>query len=231
MCAKGIAFDLDGTLIDLEKKHFDAHIFAARAHGISLTFEELVSNIPHAIGGGDRLIAEGLSRLSGGEISAKTFFSLQKKIYEDMIASEEIVLRPGVLRALLFIQKREIPLAIGTLTSPAHTDILMRRTGLYAFFMPGRIVFADSGRKPKPASDIYVETARRMDIDPTAQLVCEDSVPGIISAVGASSAAIAFPIYKNLKNLKDLIDAGAQRIFWDWNEMDIEHMLENMVVE
>lgn len=228
MRTKGIAFDLDGTLVDTEKQHFDSFIEAARAYGIVLTFEELINGIPLAIGGGDAHIAEGLSRLSEHKISAETFLSLKRKLYMDMITSEEIALRPGALEALCFIQKREIPLSIGTLTFPTHTDILMRRTGLYAFFSPELIVSNDCGRKPKPAPDIYIETARRMNIDPTAQLVCEDSVPGILSARRAGSYAIAFPIYKNPKNLNALINAGAQRMFWDWSEINIEQVLENM---
>lgn len=225
---KGMVFDLDGTSIDLEKNHFDSFIAAAKECGIDLSFEELIANIPLAIGGGDVLIAEGLSALTGNAIPAGRFLSLKRKIYEEMLAATDIVLRPGAYKALCWIQKKGIPLSMGTLTPPHHTDILLQKTGLYAFFRKNLIVLREDVLHPKPAPDIYIETARRMRIDPKDQLVFEDSIPGILSARAAGSYAIAFPTHTFPKNLIGLIEAGAQRIFWDWREVNIEQLFKNI---
>ncbi len=48
---KAIAFDLEGTLVDLERAHFQAHLDAASELGLHLTLERAIEEIPAFVWG------------------------------------------------------------------------------------------------------------------------------------------------------------------------------------
>jgi len=63
MQIKGIAFDLEGTVIDVEVAHHNAHFATAAEVGVSLTFDNAFQ-LPHFIGGPDSKVMEDIWALS-----------------------------------------------------------------------------------------------------------------------------------------------------------------------
>jgi HAD superfamily hydrolase (TIGR01509 family) len=57
----------------------------------------------------------------------------------------------------------------------------------------GAIVAGDEVRRRKPASDVYLEAARRLGVHLSRSIAIEDSGPGIAAAKAASMKAIAIP--------------------------------------
>jgi beta-phosphoglucomutase-like phosphatase (HAD superfamily) len=55
------------------------------------------------------------------------------------------------------------------------------------------VVSSDEVARGKPAPDVYVETARRLALRPSACVAVEDSVNGIRAAVEAGMAAVLVP--------------------------------------
>ena len=47
----GVAFDLEGTIVDLEPAHHGANLAMARAAGLKLTLDQAIERLPHFIGG------------------------------------------------------------------------------------------------------------------------------------------------------------------------------------
>src|SRR3989338_9577018 len=64
---KGVAFDLEGTIVNLEPLHFAAHLEAARQIGVTIdldnpkTFTEL---FPNFIGGPDKIVMEQIWKVA-----------------------------------------------------------------------------------------------------------------------------------------------------------------------
>jgi HAD superfamily hydrolase (TIGR01509 family) len=56
----------------------------------------------------------------------------------------------------------------------------------------GAIVAGDEVRRRKPASDVYLEAARRLGVH-LSRIAIEDSGPGIAAAKAAGMKAIAIP--------------------------------------
>lgn len=76
----------------------------------------------------------------------------------------------------------------------------------------------------KPAPDIFLEAAKRMNLNPSACLVVEDSPHGIVGAVQAGMSSVGFVGGSHLKgrekeHAQTLIEAGAARIFHDFYEL------------
>lgn len=232
---RGIAFDLEGTIIDVESLHFDAFVLAAEEVGITISFEEIVEKIPHAIGGGDRLIAEGIARLgeeAGPAFSAEEILEAKRWHYSRLLEEVEVRPRPGFLEVFEWITV-QWPVAIGSLTPRAQAEVLLRRSGLDRFFPASRaVLLEDVGEaRKKPAPDVYLETARRIGIDSSEQLVFEDSPVGVKAARAAGSLAIGMPVFRTPENVTELLEVGASRVFLDWREMNLAAVIANLAVE
>ena len=65
-----------------------------------------------------------------------------------------------------------------------------------------------------------------MQIDPKEQLVFEDSPHGIVAALAAGSAVIGMPVYNRTEIVEVLMKAGAQKIYRNWGEVDVEAIIK-----
>jgi HAD superfamily hydrolase (TIGR01509 family) len=70
-------------------------------------------------------------------------------------------------------------------------DVVLEAGGLAGLF--AATVSSEEVARGKPAPDVYLETARRLGVEPTACAAVEDSHNGIRSAKAAGMACIAIP--------------------------------------
>lgn len=56
MAIRGIAFDLKGTVVDVEAAHHNGHLAAAAEFGLTISLEEAYARLPHFIGGPDEKV-------------------------------------------------------------------------------------------------------------------------------------------------------------------------------
>jgi len=224
---KGVAFDLEGTIINVEELHFEAFILTAAEFGLNLTFETLVKKIPYALGGGDKRISRGIAELIG--VSDEKIFTLKREHYSRLLEGlEKIEPRPGFIEVFNQIRSLGLNVAIGSLTAIEHARILLERSRVGNLFPQENEIFEKDVKNLKPAPDVYCETARRMNIKPSEQLVIEDSATGLVAASLAGSERIAVPIYSFEENLIEIIKTGTKRIFLDWREMNVKSLIENL---
>ncbi|MBI2098079.1 MAG: HAD family phosphatase [Candidatus Wildermuthbacteria bacterium] len=231
MAIKGVAFDLEDTVIHVGNVHFEA--FARAAEEIGVIFDrnnlaaDIARQIENAIGGGDALIAEGISQLSGRSAAGAEIRRRKVRFYDEIIEGfVSIEPRPGFLDVLEQIRTRGFPIAIASMTPRRQAEILLERSGIAKIFPGNLILLEDSVKHLKPAPDVYLEAARRMGIPPSKQLVFEDSATGIKAARAAGSPVIAMPGYTFSENLTKLREAGATKIFYGWEEVDIAALLQ-----
>jgi HAD superfamily hydrolase (TIGR01509 family) len=84
-----------------------------------------------------------------------------------------------------------MPLGIATGGSRMVVEATLKAIGLTDLF--DEVVTADDVKCGKPAPDIYLDTAERLDIDPKDCLVLEDAAPGIMAAQSAGMQVITVP--------------------------------------
>ncbi len=225
---KGIAFDLEGPIIDVEFIHFKAFELAAKDFGIQKTKERIIAEIPNAIGGGDKMIAIGISQM-GASVTADEILE-RKRVYYNRILDEQQVIAPraGVLEIIRWFKSQNFPIAIASLTPVGQARVLFARSGVDQLFTPDCILLAEDVQNLKPAPDVYLKSAERMGIKPCDQLVFEDSATGVKAAVAAGSIPIGTPVHSVQKLLVEIIQSGASRIFLDWREMNIAALIANL---
>jgi HAD superfamily hydrolase (TIGR01509 family) len=115
-----------------------------------------------------------------------------EQVRGDVIARLEarLPLLPGALEAVhTAASAYRVALASGSPTQ--IIDKVMRLTGLGSVFEV--MVFGDDMAHGKPAPDIYLETARRLALEPAECVGIEDSANGLRALKAAGMAAIAVP--------------------------------------
>jgi beta-phosphoglucomutase len=222
---KGIAFDLEGPIIDLEFLHHSAHIAAARDVGLTLTIEECFEKIPHFIGGPDWKIAEEIAALALGNPDPQSILSRDFFHFERMLEDAEIRPRPGFREFLAWLDDRGLKTAIGSAVERRWGDIFLEKSGLKELFRPEYVLMSDDVKNQKPAPDVYIKTAKIIGISPSEQIVFEDSPRGVRAGVAAGSLVIGMPVYDTAFTRARLVEAGVKRIFTDWKDIDPEVLI------
>ncbi len=226
----GIAFDLEGTVVNNEVAHHLGWIRVAGEIGVTLRSpEDAINKIPNFIGGPDGAIIEQIFGLLGTQTpptvaQAMQFLASKWKHYDALVKEIDLSPRDGFLEVLGRLRCKGIPVCIGTAVELERGLTLLRRSGLDKLFTLHEIVLVTDVAHSKPAPDCFLETARRMRVAQQEQLVFEDSPRGVMSGVAAGSPVIAMPTYKNEVLRKNLLGAGAREVCLDWRELNLERI-------
>lgn len=196
-----ILFDMDGVLVDSEVYWWESRVAFAAELGKSWTMD-------------DQKQAMGRNTVEWGQVMQDILDlhdiplgDIMNGVMDGVIARlhNRLPLLPGAVEAVhASAAATRVALASGSPTRVIKT--VMGLTGLDAVFET--IVFGDTIPHGKPAPDIYLETARRLGVDPAACVGIEDSGNGLRSLVNAGMGAIAvpspaFPLAPNVLALAD----------------------------
>lgn len=233
----GVAFDLEGTIIDLEPQHFAAHVKTAESLGITLDLDNpdtFTNFVPHFVGGPDAAVIDDIVNLAIGlgllreldensrREKSRELSDYDKSTFTILRDSlDEIPPREGFLTFFEQLKSQNIPVAIGSLTSREDALILLEKSGLDKLVSHNRIILKEDVSSVKPDPEVYVRTAERMGILPTNQLVFEDSHNGIIAAREAGSLTIGMPTMGRIEIIDRLRQEGAAFVFNSWNEVNL----------
>ena len=229
------AFDLEGTVIDVEYAHHEGHRRAASDAGVVLSMEDCFARLPHFIGGPDEEIAKEISHLAlsenGKVIDYRDVLASTNEQYHHLLGELPIEPRNGFVDFFSVIQQQGLRYAIGSLTAQNQAMTLLERSGLLNLFEMKYIVLKEHVAQLKPAPDVWIETAKRAGVDPSQQIVFEDSPRGIQGAMEVGAYGIGMPVYNRPEVVNALVNAGAKRIFLNWNEINADSLLHNVTRE
>ena len=231
---KSIAYDLEGTVINVEAAHHNGHIWAARDIGLPLSLDECLEKLPHFVGGPTDEVAKDISRLAktyGINVNPNEVLERTNNHYKRLLKSSTIAPRQGFIDFFNFMRNGGIGYTIGSLTDEEEAELLLQKSGLLDMFGSDNIVLREHVKNVKPAPDVWIETARRANVNPSEQLIFEDSPRGILGAVKIGAYCIGMPVYNSHKVISDLISAGAKRIFMNWDEINPTALLKNINTE
>jgi HAD superfamily hydrolase (TIGR01509 family) len=103
---------------------------------------------------------------------------------------ERLPLLPGAVDAVRSLA-RHWPLGLATSSNRNVIDLVLEKSGLADAF--AATVSSEEVERGKPAPDVYLETARRLGVDPAACVAIEDSTNGVRSARAAEMTVVAVP--------------------------------------
>lgn len=181
---KAIIFDLDGTLIDSMGLWEEIDRIYLNKFGYDLP-KDLQKNI------------EGKS-FNETAIYFKTYFNLIddveviKKEWHDLAEEfykEKVRIKPSTKELLIKIKSLSTPMAIATSNSKELAMMALKNNNIEKYF--DIIVTSCEVGKGKPSPDVFLETARRLNVNPIECLVFEDTHAGIIGAKKAGMTVFA----------------------------------------
>lgn len=179
-----VLFDMDGVLVDSEPVINKAAILGLAEYGVKAEPSDF---IPFIGAGEDRYIG-GVAEQYGVSFRKE----MKDRVYEIYIeiVEEEIARFEGVQELLAFLLTKEIPCALAS-----SADLIKIEANLMAAeILPSAfqtIVSGEDVGPKKPAPDIYLCAAQRMNAMPKDCVVVEDALNGIQAAKAAGMRCIA----------------------------------------
>jgi HAD superfamily hydrolase (TIGR01509 family) len=178
---RGLVFDCDGTIADTMPLHYRAWLSATREHGRDFPealFYEM-AGIPTS------RIAQLLNERHGYSLPVAETARRKEQLYLKLIHEIQPI-EPVVQIVRRYAGK--LPMAVATGGTRAICTRTLTALDVVQFF--AAIVTADDVLHGKPAPDIFLEAARRIDVPPGKCCAFEDGELGIQSARAAGMLVI-----------------------------------------
>ncbi len=192
-----IIFDMDGVIIDSEPLHEKAQ---------RVVFSQYQLTVPSSIfsafkGKSEEDVFEHVVEEYGdNRLDAAELIALKHEVYSGLMGKLQLIAgaRPFIER----LMHQGNRLAVTTSATRRDQERAFALFGLDAYF--DVVVTREDVAQPKPNPEPYLTTARRLGVPPTACLVIEDSINGVVSARGAgctvAGIATSFSIERLLDN-------------------------------
>ena len=185
---KAIVFDCDGVLVDSEVISIHGERAALDEMGLSYAPEEYVRRF---VGMHDKAFFEALVADYKNAFGQPPPPDFKERVLDGRrreahrlaaIAGADAAMRDAASRG---------PIAVASSSRTEYLDGKLRRTGLFEIAAP-HIYSADLVAHGKPAPDIFLYAAERIDADPSECLVLEDSENGVRAGVAAGMTVWGF---------------------------------------
>jgi HAD superfamily hydrolase (TIGR01509 family) len=182
---EAVIFDLDGVLLDSEPLWNQAKEALVRAAGgrwredapramMGMSSDEWSTYLREELG--VRLDTEEINRAVVGRM---------EELYR-----AELPLLPGAVEAVRRLHDRW-PVGLASSSNREIIDLVLELAGLTDAFTV--TVSSEEVERGKPAPDVYLEAARRLEVAPVHCVAVEDSSNGLRSAAAAQMPVIAVP--------------------------------------
>lgn len=181
-----VIYDLDGTLLDTEPFYIRATDAIFRRFGMQLSPD--VRSI--MMGRPTHIAVPMMIEHTGLPMTADAFIAERDAALQVMFA--DAAPTRGARELTAHLASHGVPQAVATSSS---RESLRHKVAHHAdwFEVFETVVIADDVAHGKPAPDIFLEAARRMDVRPEACLVFEDAKSGVDAALAAGMRVIALP--------------------------------------
>ena len=193
-------FDLDGVLTRTAEVHaaawkqtFDEFLIRrSREEGVAFVpfdregdYATYVDGKPRVDGVRSFLVGRGIELPEGTSEDPESAATVQglarrkNELVNVLIARDGVAAYPGSVRFLATV--RDAGLSTALVTSSENSSVVLRAAGLEHEFdaeVDGTVA-RDLGLRGKPAPDVFLEAARRLDVAPARASVFEDALAGV----------------------------------------------------
>lgn len=219
MATRAFIFDMDGTMVDSMPAHARSWDLFRQRHGLALSVEEILRKTTGRTG------IECVRALLGEDIDDARALELigRKEADYRAIFREDFREVPGFAGFVHAASGRGLRMAVATAGDRQNLAFVLEHLALG--LPPDAVVRGDEGLAGKPEPDIFLEAARRLDVEPADCIVFEDAPFGIEAARRAGMRAVALCTTHPPAEL-----AGPHVIAQvrDWRELMDKNFLESL---
>lgn len=199
---KAVIFDMDGVIFDTEKYYIQATYECLIENGIDISMQSLCDE--NVFGS---VLDDVWSKL-------KTKYSLPERVdfythlikqkRNNLLYTEGLHTMPGCVELIKKIKKHNY--CIGLASSSPLDDIKSNLITFNLFEYFDVITSGTNCKQSKPDPEIYLTTARKLNVDPEECIVFEDSTNGVISAKTAGMTCIGYANPNSVKQNISMAD-------------------------
>ena len=216
---KGIIFDFNGTLFWDSKLHYEAwREFSKELRGYEFSDDEMRNKM---FGHTNSDIIEYAIGRKPSEEMVKKYAEEKEALYRQrcLLDRANLKLAPSATEFLDFLKEKNIPRTIATMSEWSNVEFYIKEFQLAKWFDLDKIVFSDGTIPGKPAPDIFLIAAQRINLAPKDCLVIEDAIAGIKSAKAAGIGEIYAITSMEPDEFYQNID-GVNKIIHNFNEIN-----------
>lgn len=183
---RAVIFDMDGLMIDSEPVHFTAFADTLSEYGV--TYLES-THIDENVGISDLDTAKKIVHQHTLQLTPTQLVAAKQHAYSKLLT--HVIPKQGLFELLHELRSMHIKIAIAS--SSMLEEI---RTVIQALSIAPQIdayVSAEQVAKGKPAPDVFLLAAKKLNIQPQNCLVLEDAENGVRAAKAAGMVCFAIP--------------------------------------
>ncbi len=184
---KAVIFDFDGLVVDTETPAFSAWSEIYQEFGAELLLADWVQCVGSGYGRFDPV--KNLEKVTGQNLNGNELIAKKERIKGEICLTQPLL--PGIQNLIHEARSLNIPVAVVSSSARAWIDLHSDRTGILPFVSV--ICTREDVKNIKPAPDLYILAAQRLNVSPMDCIVFEDSQNGIFAARAAGMRAIAVP--------------------------------------
>jgi len=192
---KGVIFDMDGTLIESTQADYLAWKRLFADYQKLLSYEDYFP----LLGAKSAVVVQ--SRLLLNEEQAKFALAKKLKYFTEIISQNGIQPVLFAVKLLQQLQQYDLKIALATSSRRKKMKMVLKLTGLLPYFEV--IVTGEEVSRSKPAPDIFLMVAKKLDLTPIECLVIEDAINGIKAAKNAGMKCIAITTTHSAEMLQE----------------------------
>lgn len=184
---KNILFDMDGVLVNTEPLHYRIWKQLMEENGIPLDFEHYKG----CIGSTRAYLFDLIEKYYGVDFHGnRQLDSKFSAIKEEIIRKEGIPRIDGVQEVVRYLHAQGYHMAVASSSAQHYIESNMKELGITECF---EVLFSgENVKKPKPAPDIFLAVAEKLNAKPEECLVIEDSYNGSRAAKAAGMTCFGF---------------------------------------
>ena len=180
--AKAVIFDIDGVLVDSYDAHLRSWQMLARETGVRFGDADFVKGF----GQTSRDILRQWWKLTD-EREIKRLDDRKESLYRELV-KDVFPAMDGAAELIDALHADGFALAMGSSGPPENVQLAMERLGRRNRF--GAAISGMDVKHGKPAPDIFVTAAQRLNAPPARCVVIEDAPPGVQAARAAGMRCI-----------------------------------------
>lgn len=210
-----VIFDMDGLMFDTEPLWTD--VWAPILASMGFEYPHGLANAVRGTSGKsmDAVINRFIPEVDAAKVRVEAY----ARVHE--LVMQGVPKKPGLDELLAFLDEQGVPMAVA---SSSALDVIkqnLKNGGVQQYF---EHLFTGAGMaNPKPAPDIFLNTAEAMGANPARTLVLEDSLSGVHAGVDGGFITVMVPdliapddyarehtacICKDLFEVRDALAAG-----------------------
>ncbi len=184
---KAVLFDMDGLMVDTESLSTEAFINSAKAQGYNMTKEETLKVLGFTKA---NIYQFWIDYFQGTNVDGKKLVDDHYEYIENVLYTVGPEKMPYVEELLKYLKENNYKIAVASSSDTADIKNNLKKTKLEKYI--DEIASGAEVENGKPAPDVFLLAAERLDVDPKDCLILEDSKAGV--KAGKASGAMVFMV-------------------------------------